>query len=236
MSFSSFYLGRRWGWSLRFKARESQVWSGASFLFICQHHPIWGMGEQVPNCWSISPQCHVWAGSVSSKFVLSTLPVLPPLPRREQSWSKEGSEWMLRMYQACTWAILATIKLRLLLISYPPPYVKAMPVPTWFCFLQLWTFLNCSSLHLSGELHCRERWPGAGAQLWLRCMLGGHRKPTRVLGSFLHLVSGIRKHVHALHEWSLGFLLLPCQSHWFSNQLRELDFLVLDPRAGVPHL
>ena len=40
------------------------------------------------------------------------------------------------------------------------------------------------------------------------------------------------KHVPALHKSHLGFLLLLCQSHWFSNQLRRLDVLVLDQKLG----
>lgn len=99
--------------------------------------------------------------------------------------------------------------------------------------------LNCSSLHPSGELHRRARALGAGAQFLLRWMLRGRTNLARVPGSFnsvLCLVAALSKHVPALHKSHLGFLLLLCQSHWFSNQLRRLDFLVLDHRARVPHL
>lgn len=44
----------------------------------------------------------------------------------------------------------------------------------------------------------------------------------------------VSKCVHTLHEWSLGFLQPSCKSHWFLNQIRELIFPVLDPRAGPP--
>ena len=36
-----------------------------------------------------------------------------------------------------------------------------------------------------------------------------------------------------LREWSLGFLE-PCQSCWFSNHLKGLTFLVLNPRDREP--
>lgn len=114
------------------------------------------------------------------------------------------------------------------------------PTRTWLVlFPTTMPILNCSSLHPSGELPCRAREPGAGAQLLLRWMLSGHTKLARVPGSFnsfLYLVSGLSKRVPARHKSCLGFLLLLCQSHWFSNQLRRLDFLVLDHKAGVPHL
>lgn len=51
---------------------------------------------------------------------------------------------------------------------------------------------------------------------------------------FFCLVLGVIKCVHALHEQSLGFLKLCCQSHWFSNQLRGL--ILLDPRTGVHNI
>ena len=87
-------------------------------------------------------------------------------------------------------------------------------------------------------LQSKRAWR-AGAQLLLRWMLSGHTKLARVPGSFnsfLYLVSGLSKHVPARHKSHLGFLLLLYQSHWFSNQLRRFDFLVLDHKAGVPHL
>lgn len=58
-----------------------------------------------------------------------------------------------------------------------------------------------------------------------------------VLIGFLHLVSS-RKEVYGcpLHEWNLGFLQLSYKSHWFSNHIRGLVFLVSDPRAGVPYM
>ena len=50
---------------------------------------------------------------------------------------------------------------------------------------------------------------------------------------FLCPVSGVSKHMLTLREWSLGFLE-PCQSCWFSNHLKGLTFLVLNPRDREP--
>lgn len=37
-----------------------------------------------------------------------------------------------------------------------------------------------------------------------------------------------------IQEQSLGFLQYSGKSHWFSNKLRGLIFLISDPKAGVP--
>ena len=50
------------------------------------------------------------------------------------------------------------------------------------------------------------------------------------------LFLGVSKCIHDFHKQSLSFLQPLCMSNWFSSQLRELIFLVLDPRAGVPNL
>lgn len=42
--------------------------------------------------------------------------------------------------------------------------------------------------------------------------------------------------VCALHKQSLGFLEPCCQSHWFSNQVREFIFLLLDPGTRTPNM
>ena len=53
---------------------------------------------------------------------------------------------------------------------------------------------------------------------------------------FLHLVPGNKQAVHSHQEWSLGFLHPSCKSHLFSNQLRELVFLMSDHRFAVSNL
>ena len=60
-------------------------------------------------------------------------------------------------------------------------------------------------------------------------MVVGNRPET----CFLCPVSGVSKHMLTLREWSLGFLE-PCQSCWFSNHLKGLTFLVLNPRDREP--
>ena len=53
----------------------------------------------------------------------------------------------------------------------------------------------------------------------------------------IHLIPEIKPAwAYVLREQSLSLLQPSCKSHWFSNQLRELVFLVLDPRAGVPNM
>ena len=53
---------------------------------------------------------------------------------------------------------------------------------------------------------------------------------------FLHLVPGNKQAVQSHQERSLGFLQPSCKSHLFSNQLRELVFLMSDHRFAVSNL
>ena len=46
------------------------------------------------------------------------------------------------------------------------------------------------------------------------------------------LFLGVSKCIHDFHKQSLSFLQPLCMSNWFSSQLRELIFLVLDPREN----
>ena len=101
-----------------------------------------------------------------------------------------------------------------------------VPTRTWLVLIPATMhILSCSSLHPSGEVHRRAGAPGAGAQVLLRWMLRGHANLARVAGSFssfLCLVSGVSKHVPALHKSHLGFLLLLCQSHCFQSSQGDL--------------
>ena len=109
-----------------------------------------------------------------------------------------------------------------------------------FCPHQLHTLLGNGSLQSTGELcQSKRAWEWVLGVGWGMCW-GGCGKIARVLGSFnlppLLCFRWVSKCVCTLHEWSLGFLQPSCYYHWFSNQPRELVFLVLDPRAGVPNM
>ena len=63
----------------RLHPEPSVIWSfsDAQWLSLPYHGWCW-----VPSCWSRYPKVRVRAGSVSSKCVLSPLPVMAPLPQR----------------------------------------------------------------------------------------------------------------------------------------------------------
>ena len=61
--------------------------------------------------------------------------------------------------------------------------------------------------------------------------------PWEVSVCFLCLVPRSRRVcTRVLREWSLNFFELSCKYYWFSNHLRGLVFLVLDPRGRVSNM
>lgn len=94
------------------------------------------------------------------------------------------------------------------------------------------TLLGKGSLHLSGG-KTRARVAGSGAPCGLGCALGWLWQVSQSPRQFSVCCFCI---VQGLHEPSLGFLQPCSEPHWFSNQLRQLIFLMSDPRAGVPNI
>lgn len=76
---------------------------------------------------------------------------------------------------------------------------------------------------------------GCGPRMW-----GPLEKLARALGrlSLLPLPFPRSRQVctRVLREWSLNFFELSCKYYWFSNHLRGLVFLVLDPRGRVSNM
>ena len=73
---------------------------------------------------------------------------------------------------------------------------------------------------------------GAGVHTQ-RAGLGNKPEPWAVSVCGL-LFPSATKYVCGLHRCSISFLSPSFKSHCFANQLRELVFPVLDPRAGGP--
>lgn len=68
-------------------------------------------------------------------------------------------------------------------------------------------------------------------------VLAGWQERQAAFQSMISMLGlGASKSVCVLQEWSPGFLHLSIMPHWFSNQIMELDFPVLDPRAGMPNM
>ena len=95
---------------------------------------------------------------------------------------------------------------------------------------------SIAALSLVGDCS-GSRSAGVGTQCGLGCDWRGRRKAVRAPGSlvcFLCLVPISEQHMNALHGQSLGFLQPCCKSCCFSNQLRQLIFLVLVPELRCP--
>ena len=93
--------------------------------------------------------------------------------------------------------------------------------------------------HATVEICQRTRMARTGAHLRLGLTLGlvGHWPESwAVWAYFVRLVLGVSKCMHVCSLQSLGFLQSSCLSHWFSNQLRGLIFLVSEPRFGLPNM
>lgn len=87
---------------------------------------------------------------------------------------------------------------------------KPAASPVTLCFLRLWQ----PSSQGGAVPQNNPGQSGSSAQ-------PGCVETARVVSvCFLCLISGGRKHVRILHEWSLDFLQPHCQSHWFSNELK----------------
>ena len=120
------------------------------------------------------------------------------------------------------------------------PWSEVGPCPSLLCASQMCTLLGNFNLLLGGELCWNKRLEQSPIVGWgVHCV--GHRKPVRAPGSFQSASSalflGVSKHVCSLFMSSvLVSYSLPVKSHCFSNKLRELILLVLDPRSVVPNM
>lgn len=86
------------------------------------------------------------------------------------------------------------------------------------------------------ELPKGKCWHILPGMSWSMCW-GYHGKPARAYGDFQSVSSalflGLSKHMCEFFMSGVFFLIALQYSHWFSNQLRGLVFLLLDPRARV---
>ena len=174
-------------------------------------YPGW---EWVPSCWSRSPDCWVWAGSVHFKCVLSPLPELASSTQKgvvleqERGWCK-CSAWIW----AWTVAALVTFSdldgfwcAACLSTSSDCPPLCSDATPGLSCLYpsQLSSPLSCCHSCPSVEL-CHET--GGGQN---RCLAQAGAFSREAAGNLQfqsapHPVTGISKHVRAPHEWSPGF-------------------------------
>lgn len=106
-------------------------------------------------------------------------------------------------------------------------------IGTRFVTPSVHTVVGNSSLWLSGEQSQRKK--TGEAQCVKETSWGIPGKPSRYLDSFQSVTSALgleeskKACVYALQGWILNFLQLSYTSHWFSNHIRELIILMLDP-------
>ena len=131
--------------------------------------------------------------------------------------------------------------------SLPPPGVPVMAALTLFgCCARSQPAPSPTTEHSSQQWRLSPYWGAVlqsrrcqtGLSTWARvyagAIVGNRPESWAVSVCFLCFVLGASKNMCTLHKQSPSFTQPLCQSSWSSDQPRELIFLVLDPRTGVP--
>ena len=183
-------------------------WAGVS-LISGQLHWSW---DQVTSCCSRSPEGQVHAGSIPFKYVLSPFPAPEPLSQRVAVLEQE----VLELALGIGLGVGCGIQDHFWCTAYVS-FSNACPCSIhrlgsilglgWHHPSQLSNPLGHSSPCPSVELY-NEVPAQAGAHTG--AVVGNQPEFCAVSICFFCLVSGVSMCVHALHKWSLGFLLPSC--------------------------